>query len=205
LFISKNGSVLEEIKNKIIWDEFRNGSKIALSFIYEENYSSLNYYGLKFTTDKELVKDLIQELFVELIDSGLNLSSTDNIRFYLLKALRYKLTNHITRISKYTHTDLRVLEFSFLDSIENQLIKKEVETDLQVKMKNAICKLSEKQQEIIYLRFFNDLSYPEIAKLFGVEMQTVRNLMSRAIKTLKDDLNNGIGKSLILMVLRSRF
>jgi RNA polymerase sigma factor (sigma-70 family) len=205
LFISKNGSVLEEIKNKIIWDEFRNGSKIALSFIYEENYSSLNYYGLKFTTDKELVKDLIQELFVELIDSGLNLSSTDNIRFYLLKALRYKLTNHITRISKYTHTDLRILEFSFLDSIENQLIKKEVETDLQVKMKNAICKLSEKQQEIIYLRFFNDLSYTEIAKLFGVEMQTVRNLMSRAIKTLKDDLNNGIGKSLILMVLRSRF
>jgi len=192
----------ESLKNQIIWDDFRKGSKDALKFIYEENYSSLYNYGLKFTSDKELVKDLIQELFIELIDSGLRLSTTDNIRFYLLKALRNKLTSQLSKILKYTDSDVKSSEFSFLDSIETQLIKKEVEAELQLQVSTAIQKLSDKQQEIIYLRFFNEISYQEIAKLFDVEIQTVRNLMSRAIKTLRDDLHNGISKSLILMVLR---
>lgn len=192
----------EGLKNQIIWDDFRKGSKDALKFIYEENYSSLYNYGLKFTLDKELVKDLIQELFVELIDSGLHLSSTDNIRFYLLKALRNKLTSQLSKILKYTDSDVKSSEFSFWDSIETQLIKKEVEAELQLQVSNAIKKLSDKQQEIIYLRFFNEISYQEIAKLFDVEIQTVRNLMSRAIKALRDDLHNGISKSLILMILR---
>ena len=192
----------KSLKNQIIWDDFRKGSKDALKFIYGENYSSLYNYGLKFTSDNELVKDLIQELFVELIDSGLRLSTTDNIRFYLLKALRNKLTNQLSKILKNTHSDVTSSEFSFLDSIESQLIKKEVEVELQLQMSNAIQKLSDKQQEIIYLHYYNNISYQEIAKLFEVEIQTVRNLMCRAVKTLRDDLFIKFGKSLILMVLR---
>lgn len=197
-----NCDVSESLKNQIIWDDFRKGSKEALKLIYEENYSSLYHYGLKIAPDGDLVKDFIQDLFIELIDSGSRLSTTNNIRFYLLKALRNKLLSHLKKQLRHTKTDLNLSEFSFLDSIEKQLIKNEVEAELRQQVNNAIQKLSAKQQEIIYLRFFNDLSYEEIAALFKVEIQTVRNLMSRAIKTLKNDLYNGSGKSFILLILR---
>ena len=80
------------------------------------------------------------------------------------------------------------MKFDLIDSIEIQLIKKETEEELQKRIIIAIKKLSIKQQEIIYLRFYNDLSYQEIAVLFDINLQTVRNLMSRSINSLKEDL-----------------
>lgn len=197
-----NYDLSESLKNQIIWNDFRNGSKEAMKLIYEENYSSLYYYGIKFVQDVEIVKDIIQELFVELIDSGTRLSKTDNIRFYLLKALRNKLINQLSYQSRFVQADSKSVEFNFLDSVENQLIQAEVEVEIQNQVRSAVKKLSDKQQEIIYLRFYNDLTYSEIATIFKVEMQTVRNLMSRAIHSLKDDLRDEFGKSLILMFLK---
>jgi RNA polymerase sigma factor (sigma-70 family) len=192
----------ENRKDQIIWDEFRRGNKAALEIIYEDNYSSMYYYGLKFSKDIDLIKDLIQELFIELIDSGIKISSTDNIRFYLLKSLRYKLIRHFSRALKTSNDDELPVKFDLIDSIEIQLIKKETEEELQKRIIIAIKKLSIKQQEIIYLRFYNDLSYQEIAALFDVNIQTVRNLMGRAINSLKEDLQkNNLNKHLILFLL----
>jgi len=194
--------VSENIKNRIIWNEFRKGNKEALETIYEDNYSSLYHYGMKFSIDNDLIKDLIHELFIELINSGSKLSNTDNIRFYLLKALRNKLLKQLSENSKFTNKFEETAGFNLIDSIESQLIKKEVEEQLKNQIITAINKLSIKQQEIIYLRFYNDISYQEIAALFDVNIQTVRNLMNRAINSLKEDLqNNNLSKHLILFVL----
>lgn len=192
----------EKLKNQIVWDEFRKGSKMALETIYEDNYASLYHYGQKFTQDNDLIKDLIHELFIELIDSGLSLSRTDNIRYYLLKSLRNKLLRQLSEKLKFTNKLTGSADFNLVDSIESQLIKNEVEEQLRNQVTTAIKKLSVKQQEIIYLRFYSDISYQEIATLFDVNIQTVRNLMSRAINSLKEDLqNNNLSKHLILFVL----
>ncbi|OFY92569.1 MAG: hypothetical protein A2491_17745 [Bacteroidetes bacterium RIFOXYC12_FULL_35_7] len=192
----------EKLKNQIVWDEFRKGSKIALETIYEDNYASLYHYGQKFTQDNDLIKDLIHELFIELIDSGSRLSRTDNIRYYLLKSLRNKLLRQLSEKLKFTNKLTGSADFNLVDSIESQLIKNEVEEQLRNQVTTAIKKLSVKQQEIIYLRFYSDISYQEIATLFDVNIQTVRNLMSRAINSLKEDLqNNNLSKHLILFVL----
>jgi RNA polymerase sigma factor (sigma-70 family) len=193
--------VTESLKNRIIWNEFRQGNKEALQIIYEDNYSSIYHYGLKFTKDKGLIKDHIHELFMELIDSGLRLSQTDNIRFYLLKAMRYKLLKQLSGHSKQnSHLDESV-EFDMIDSIESQMIVKEVEDQVRQQVVAAIKKLSAKQQEIIYLKFYRELSYQEIALMFEVNIQTVRNLMQRAIHSLKDDLEKkNVSKQLLLLV-----
>jgi len=194
--------VSESLRTQIIWDEFRKGSKVALRTIYEDNYASLYHYGMKFKQEDALIKDLIHELFIELIDSGTRLSKTDNIRFYLLKALRNKLLRQLSENSKFTNRLEEFAEFNLVDSIESQLIKKEIEESIQKQIVNAIKRLSVKQQEIIYLRFYRDISYKEIAALFDVNIQTVRNLMNRAITSLKEDLrNNELSKHLILFVL----
>lgn len=190
------------LQDLIVWDNFREGNKEALEIIYEDNYSPLYHYALKFTKDKDLIKDQIQELFVELIDSGKKLARTDNIRVYLLKSLRNKLLFQIARKVKQQSRLPDHAEFNLLDSIETQLIKKEVTEDIQIRITSAVKKLSPKQQEIIYLRFYNDMPYPEIANLFDTKVQTVRNLLTRAISQLKEELENkNISKKMILFVL----
>ena len=190
------------VKDQIIWDSFRKGNKEALEIIYEENYSSLFHYGLKFTPDEGLVKDLIHELFIDLINSGEKLSSTDNIRFYLLKVLRNKLSKQLAASLKLRNDQFDVSVFTLVDSIETQLIKKEMEEHTRVRIVASVKKLTKKQQEIIYLRFYNNMSYQKIAELFEVKIQTVRNQMSQAIHSLKEDLEkSGINKQVILLVL----
>lgn len=195
----------EVLKNRVIWDNFREGRKDALEIIYEENYSSLFYYGMKFTQDIDEVKDIIQELFVELINSGKKLASTDNIRFYLLRAMRNKLVRYL-RNAKLPLDENQIVaenpEFCLVESIESQLIKAEVKDEKRESVLNSIKKLSKKQQEIIYLRFYNNMPYMEIADLFDVKIQTVRNLMSRAINSIRQDLEDErIDKGLILFIL----
>jgi len=195
--------VSEALKNRVIWNNFREGSKEALEIIYEENYSSLFYYGLKFTQNRDTIKDVIQELFIELINSGSKLSSTDNIRFYLLKAMRNKLMRHLQDTRFSNRVVLDEPEFRLSESIESQMIQKEVEEEKRAKVLNSINKLSQKQQEIVYLRFYNNLPYHEIADLFEVKIQTVRNLMNRAMNSIREDLEEGkINKNLILFALR---
>ncbi len=190
------------VKDQIIWDSFRKGKKEALEIIYEENYSLLFHYGLKFTSDEELVKDLVHELFIDLIDSCEKLSATDNIRLYLLKAMRNKLSKQLAADLKLKKDGVEMPGFTLVESIENQLIKKEMEENARKQIISSVGKLSKKQQEIIYLRFYNDLSYQKIAELFEVKIQTVRNLMSRAIQSLKEDLEKKtIDKQIILFVL----
>ena len=193
----------ENLKNHIIWDDFRRGSKKALEIIYGDHYTSLYHYGIKFCKDQDLVKDLIQELFIELIDSGSKLSPTDNILFYLLRALRNKLVKQLSEKSKFSASVQEVSDFDLIESIENQLIVREDEDRLRSRIISAIKRLSAKQQEIIYLRFYCDLSYTEIAGVFDVNIQTGRNLMNRAISSLKEDLEiNSFAKHLILFCLK---
>jgi len=173
-----------------------------LEIIYEENYSPMFLYAMKFTKDKDLIKDMIQELFIELIDSGKRLAKTDNIRFYLLKALRNKLLFQLEKKVKQETNSRNAIEFNLVDSIETQLIQKEVTDSVKRKITSAIQKLSAKQQEVIYLRFYHEMPYVEIADLYDVEIQTVRNLMTRAIKQLKEDLGNKqVSNQMILLML----
>jgi len=116
--------------------------------------------------------------------------------------LRNKLIRQLSENSKFSNKLEESAIFNLIDSIESQLIKTEVEEQLKKQIITAVNKLSVKQQEIIYLRFYKDLSYHEIADLFNVEIQTARNLISRAIKLLKEDFqNNNTGNNLILFVL----
>ena len=49
----------------------------------------------------------------------------------------------------------------------------------------ALDELSPRQREIIYLRFYQNLSYEEIADIMDLNYQTSRNLLYKAIRSLR--------------------
>jgi len=64
-----------------LWEDFKKGEKYALTQIYYHYADSLFRYGKKFSSDDELVKDAIQDLFFDLIRTRAKLGTTDLDKF----------------------------------------------------------------------------------------------------------------------------
>jgi RNA polymerase sigma factor (sigma-70 family) len=170
-----------------LWNEYRSGNADAFGALVRVHYPDLFHYGTRFTRDVELVKDCLQDLFLELWINRETISETSFVKYYLLKALRRKLTRKIGR-SRYTGSWEELHFESILNGahpVEASIIREEGVTELARKMRHALVGLSKRQQEAIYLRYYFDADTDEIAEIMSINRQSVYNLLHDALKKLK--------------------
>ena len=102
---------MHDISEENLWLLCLNGDRDAFKEMYCRFYSLLYYYGLKLVSDKELVKDCIQDIFIKIIQNHSTLSPTLNVKGYLIKTLRNKI---IDTIEKEKGKMIRILILGFL-------------------------------------------------------------------------------------------
>ena len=73
-------------------------------------------------------------------------------------------------------------------SFDSQLILNEEEQQRQKIIKDVLNKLPARQQEIIFLRFYDGLSYEEIADIMGINVNSTYKLLYKALESLKNSL-----------------
>lgn len=170
-----------------VWDAFRQGNESAFIFIYETYFEVLFGYGFSIVPDPNLIKDSLQDLFVELRERRAKLGPTDSIKFYLFKSLKRKLLKEITKWpGSKDSLDAIPADFQFTLSYEAQLIDRQLTAEKISQMNDAISKLSRRQREIIYYSFFEGFSYAQIQEIMGLDSyQSARNLMYKALKELR--------------------
>ena len=186
-----------------LWQSFREGNQRAFAEIYERYARKLLSYGRKMTADAQVIEDAIQDLFIELWKGRANLSPTHSIQFYLFRALRNKLSRHRPGIALpdpesdewLNHEDLFTIPF------ETALIAEEQENEQANALRQAIGKLSQRQQEIIHLRYYQHMDNRQITELMGINDQSVRNLLHTALLALRQVLAGGI----LLLFIRLLF
>ncbi|MBV6647383.1 MAG: sigma-70 family RNA polymerase sigma factor [Cyclobacteriaceae bacterium] len=174
----------EHFSEKTVWDNFRNGSNEAYSYMYIKFFPVLYNYGRQFTSDTTLVKDAIQDLFVELWKNKERLSSTDSIKYYLLSSTRRRIFRSIKRLKNLKRGDDQEV-FGIVMPIEAQIIADQSEKEKVLKVREAVNKLTPQQREVIFLSFYENLSHDQIAKMLSIEVKTVYNLMGKAIHGLR--------------------
>lgn len=177
-------------KDKEIWDLFRSGHEAAFVFIYRSNIQHLFHYGIRFCEDREIVKDCIQELFIDLRKSK-NLKSTDCIKPYLFRALRFKVLGEIRKNNKINSITNTVPEFKFDIEVshETKIINGQLEGEKLRKLERAISKLDNRQNEALHYFYFEGFSYSQIAKIMGFNnVKSARNLIYKAINKLRKEL-----------------
>ncbi|MEJ7779752.1 MAG: sigma-70 family RNA polymerase sigma factor [Daejeonella sp.] len=177
------------------WKLFRLGNKPAFEQLMFDNFKHLFNYGSKFTTDSELVKDVIQELFLKLWEKRSNLSNDVNPRAYLTASFRRALHRKIQSQNRFTpYSEINEIEalFDMEVSVEEQLIEKEKNRNLAFKIAANLSGLPARQREVIFLKFFQYLSRDEISEAMQITPQTVSNLQQLALKKLRVVLKSRI-------------
>lgn len=190
------------VKDFLIWDKFRQGNVNAFEIIYERNINILANYGNRMCQDEELVKDAVQDVFVDLWRNKSNLGPTDSIKFYLLKAFRRNLVKKIVRCKKYDSHDsiYQTYQGAFDLAHDDSIIAAEIEKTKLSELNKQLNNLAPRQKEALFLRFFTGLNYTEISKTMGINQQSAYNMVFRALKLLRDRISMTISSLLLFLI-----
>lgn len=168
-----------------LWYSLKNGDENAFQALFKRYYSQLFLYGVKITQDKELLEDCIQELFIE-IWSSKTVTQIQSIKAYLIKSLQYKIYKKVKTNKLLAAGEHHFPEMPFELTKETLIVEGEENKMRAKRIENMVARLSNRQREIIYLRFFRNMSYEEISEIMEINYQVSRNLLSQALKALRD-------------------
>lgn len=177
-----NGGITPE--NSFLWQEFCRGDKEALGRLAEDNYLALYHYGTKFTTDKDAIKDCLQDLFLDLWEKRASLTHILAIKPYLFQALRNNLLRKLRKQSVFSEITDDVHSTDFTP--ESAWIVSETDQQLVLKISQCIGQLPKRQREALYLRYYENLSYEEIGEVMGLQRQAVANYLQYGIQKLRE-------------------
>lgn len=173
-----------------LWNLFRQGDRQAFDQIYYRYIQDLLNYGDNITFRKDLVEDCVQETFLELWKKHKQLGTTDSIKYYLFKCLRRKIYRCLTQENKqHALNQSNVSDVLIALSPEKTLITTQTEADQQFKVRQSIHQLPPRQREAIYLKYYKNLNFPEVAEVMDISVKATYKLMAKAIKTLKKRLD----------------
>lgn len=187
LFISKKSSNKSGQNDKDLWNAFKEGSLTAFRLIYEQNVDNLFNYGNKITSYRAIASDCIQDLFVDLWTKRSKLGKVSSIKGYLFTAYRRRLIDLLNKQKQ----NLQIEDLSGFPIFLSEPIKDwDLSEDKKATIKAALNELPYQQREAIYLRYFNDLSCSEVGDIMGIRTQSVYNLISSSLKSLRTSMSH---------------
>lgn len=152
------------------------------------------------TNDEELTRDTIQDLFVKLWTNRKNLRMTEQVKYYLLTAFKNSLLNALTRRGHRKDQPAADPDNFLLHFSEPFHLTETERAQKSAQLLDALNQLSPRQKEIIYLRYFEELEYDQIATLLDISAGATYKLHYRALEALKEILALSRGDLLILLL-----
>lgn len=172
--------------DQTLWQLYREGDEQALGHLVKRYYRALKHYGLKFMVDESVVEDCLQELFLQLWQNRITINTTPSVRHYLFKALRHHILQYL-RVQKQAPIEELDWDMSIAEETDSEtlLIQQESLSQLTNDLQVQLASLPAREREALYLRYYSDLSIPEIAEVMNVNRQSVSNFLQKAINKLR--------------------
>lgn len=176
-----------------------NSDKEAYSQLYIEYFKKFYNYGKKFTTNTSIIEDSIQEVFLDFYLKKEKLQKVESVSSYFFSAFRFCLIRNIKSAKKI----LLAEEFETTPefAVDQIIIKRELDLELKIKLDTALKTLTPHQREAIFLRFYEGLSYEEVAAILNITVKATYKIMARSLSALKDSMFIPIGA--LLLILKS--
>lgn len=176
--------------SEALWAAFKNGDRKAFAILYQRYFKILLHYGMRIASDRDLVKDSIQDLFVEIWRTRENLSYPNSVKAYMLSSIQRKLVRTLNQghAQQNRLLHLRDNRIAPMFSTEDKIIKDQLDSEQNDVVSKALDSLTKRQREAVYLKFYAGLSYKEIAELMTISVDSIYNLISKAVVTLQKEI-----------------
>ena len=179
-------SMMKKEEDFALWNQFLEGDEKAYLYIYKLYAQDMYSYGMLFTTNSELVKDCLHDVFIKIHRNRKKLSQVDNIRLYLLKAMKNYLFDVFDKKKELFHNDTIEPVFSPEYTIEDKIIRQEELHYQSRKIRQMLESLTPRQKEVLYYKYMKNLTYDEIGEIMQMNYQSILNLIQRSIKKLRE-------------------
>ena len=183
-------STLESMTDEELALSYINGNNRAFDELLSRSQEKIFSYIIYIVKDENLANDLFQETFLKAITKMQSGRYTDSGKFF------WWLTRvaHNVIIDYYRAQKSRHIVNSVMDGCrESEMANAQVLRDVK-KLMEA---LPEQQREVVFMRYYEELSFKEIAKITGVSINTSLGRMRYALINLRK-LTHQHGVNLVL-------
>ena len=181
-----------------LWIAVQQGDKKAFELLYKRSVLHLTNHAYRIIKDEELVKDVLQEVYVSLYTKRNKLPDDLNVIGYLNNAVRYKISTILRdRLSKESHHLYLLRQTPFSESLQPDIYEK---TEITNRVRAEIYTLPEKCRQAFELCHYDNLSYRAIAEKMGISVKTVEKHISKALHILRRELNEEQSVCLMIMM-----
>lgn len=164
-------------------EQIRNGDSDAFTKLYSKYFASLYFFVLNKTNDREVAKDIVQDLFAHIWNKGATLMIRDNVMSYLYTSAKNRVLDYYSK-EKY--------RIAYLDYLEISDFEETYETDFLIRekmfierMDQVLNTLSPRVKEVFELSRRHYLSHKEIAIKLSLSEHSVKTYIKDALKLIK--------------------
>lgn len=163
---------------------------------YKTYFKKFYNYGKKFTNNTSLIEDSIQEVFLDVWQKRKTDQEAEFCKGYYFAAFRYTLFRKLKKTSKFQELDNNE-EPEF--SAEERIISKEISEAKSKKILKALDSLTSRQREAIFLRFYEGLSYEEVAEIMNISIKGTYKIIARSLASLKEKISKTLLTELLII------
>lgn len=172
----------------ILWKGIRRGEIAAYQRLYDRYADLLFSFAMQYTSDADMAKDAIHDVFLRLFNYRKNLAGDVAVKNYLLTAVQRDLFRKLRSSRNIDTLSEDNLAEEDIMSSEEEWIKDERVFEKQSRLAEALSGLTEKQRYALHLRFYEDRSYEEIAGILGISVESSRTLIYRSLREMRKKL-----------------
>ncbi len=177
---------LKERTQKLV-AEFCEGDDRAFAELYNIYVDILYNYGIKLTTDHELLKDCIHDVFVRVYGKRDEKRIINNLCSYLLISLKNRLLDEFRRHTFASPNAIEEYEYRrSTDDVECDYLSHELELMQSNQVAHLMKNLTRRQRQAITLYYIEERKYDEVCAIMNMNYHSVRNLMHRGMLKLRE-------------------
>ena len=171
------------------------GDDDALRSLLSQYHNYLIVVGLRYLNDKQRVEDVIHDLFADLWNSNKEIKITAGVKSFLRGAVVNKCLAIIRKDKKIDLVAEHSFDLSDKTPSPDQLIDSD---NLKKTIDTIVDGLPDKCKQVFRLSRYEGKSHKEIAEEMNISKKTIENHMSKALKTLKTELQR---KELLFIII----
>jgi len=165
----------------------RSGQESAYDKLFRDYYRPLSVFAVKYVSDLDLAREIVQNLFVHLYENRSSLVITTSLESYLYQSVRNRCLNQIKqRKTQKEHLANYNSEQDGAEDLEATIRENELEHTIF----KIIDSLPSQRKNVFMMSRVNGLSNSEIAEKLNISKRTVETHISHALKILREKLGD---------------